>query len=75
MVLEGIAFDHPQAVAYWPVDRHRSRFDEFAEHLRSPHGRVHIGGDTTQSSHSDGALVSAARMVDSVSAALAGSAR
>jgi hypothetical protein len=45
-----------------------------AEHLRSPHGRVHIGGDTTQSSHSDGALLSAARMVDSVSTALAGGA-
>ncbi len=55
-------FDYPRAVAYWPLARRRSRFDALAAALRSPHGRVLVGGDTTESSHSDGAVRSGLRM-------------
>jgi monoamine oxidase len=40
----------------------RSRFDELADALRKPHGRILIGGDSTDSSHSDGAMRAAGRM-------------
>jgi len=55
-------FQYPSAVAYWPVDRRRSRFDAVADALRAPHGRVQIGGDTTDGSHSEGAVVAGQRM-------------
>lgn len=55
-------FVYPQAVAFWPLDGGRSRFDDLANTLRRPHGRVHIGGDTTEDSHSEGATVAALRM-------------
>ncbi len=68
MITDGHAFDHQQAVAFWPVRRWRSRFDALAESVRRPHGRVHFGGDTTECSHSDGAVRSAERVVGSVCA-------
>jgi monoamine oxidase len=49
-------------VAYWPQHRGRSRFDALAAALRAPHGRVLIGGDSTDSSHSDGAVRAGLRM-------------
>lgn len=55
-------FDYPRAVAYWPIAVRRSRFDALAAALRAPHGRVLVGGDTTDSSHSDGAVRAALRM-------------
>lgn len=55
-------FVYPQAVAYWPLEAGRSRFDDLANELRRPHGRLHIGGDTTEDSHSEGATVAALRM-------------
>lgn len=55
-------FVYPQAVAYWPLEEGRSRFDDLANALRRPHGRLYIGGDTTEDSHSEGATVAALRM-------------
>ena len=54
--------DHPRAVAYWPQRCGRSRFDALATALRAPHGRVLIGGDSTDASHSDGVVRAAQRM-------------
>ena len=54
--------DCPRAVAYWPHALRRSRFDELAVALRAPHGRILIGGDSTDSCHSDGAMRAARRM-------------
>ncbi|HSS68487.1 MAG TPA: NAD(P)/FAD-dependent oxidoreductase [Nocardioidaceae bacterium] len=70
LVTEARAYDYPHAVAYWPVAEGRSRFDALADALRRPHGRVHFGGDTTESSHSDGAVRSALRTARQVSLAL-----
>lgn len=53
---------YPQAVAYWPLDQKRSRFDALAQKLREPFGRIQIGGDTTENSHSEGAAIAASRM-------------
>ena len=50
------------AVAYWPLDLGRSRYDALAQELRRPQGRVWIGGDTTENSHSEGAVQAAQRM-------------
>lgn len=55
-------FVYPQAVAHWPLESGRSRFDDLANELRRPHGRLYIGGDTTEDSHSEGATVAALRM-------------
>lgn len=55
-------FVYPQAVAYWPLELGRSRFDDLANDLRRPQGRLYIGGDTTEDSHSEGAVVSALRI-------------
>jgi monoamine oxidase len=52
-------FVYPQAVAYWPLELGRSRFDALADELRRPQGRIYFGGDTTVDSHSEGAVVSA----------------
>jgi monoamine oxidase len=55
-------FVYPTAVAYWPLELGRSRYDELARDLRRPQGRVWIGGDTTENSHSEGAVQAAQRM-------------
>jgi monoamine oxidase len=44
------------------LDLGRSRFDELANHLREPQGRLYIGGDMTENSHSEGAVLAAYRM-------------
>jgi monoamine oxidase len=36
-------FVYPHAVAYWPLKLGRSRFDELANELRRPEGRLYIG--------------------------------
>jgi monoamine oxidase len=51
---------HPRAIASWPVGR--SRFDDLSESIRKPQGRVYFGGDFTESTHSDGAAISAIRI-------------
>lgn len=51
---------HPRAIASWPVGR--SRFDELSKGLRKAHGHLYFGGDFTESSHSDGAVISAKRI-------------
>lgn len=51
---------HPRAIASWPVGR--SRFDALSENLRKPQGHLYFGGDFTESSHSDGATISALRI-------------
>jgi monoamine oxidase len=65
-VTDAKVFDHPRAVAYWPHAHGRSRFDHLADALRAPHGRVLIGGDTTDSSHSDGAVQAGQRMAGQI---------
>jgi monoamine oxidase len=56
-------FVYPEAVAYWPLARGRSRFDALAAALRRPEGgTIWIGGDTTEGSHSEGAVQAALRM-------------
>jgi monoamine oxidase len=55
-------FAYPTSVAYWPVGEGRSRFDDLARELRRPQGRIWIGGDTTENSHSEGAVQAALRM-------------
>jgi monoamine oxidase len=55
-------FVYPTAVAYWPLELGRSRYDELARELRRPQGRVWIGGDTTENSHSEGAVQAGQRM-------------
>jgi monoamine oxidase len=57
---------HPRAIASWPVGR--SRFDKLSESIRKPHGRIYFAGDFTESSHSDGAVISAARVVNDITA-------
>ncbi len=52
---------HPRAIAAWPVGR--SRFDELADEIRRPEHGLHLAGDFTESSHSDGAFLSARRAV------------
>ncbi len=52
---------HPRAIGAWGVGR--SRYDELSEAVRTPENRVYLAGDFTESSHSDGAFISAARVV------------
>jgi len=61
-------FSFPKAVAHWPIQYKRSRFDELAHHLRKPiYGdRVFIGGDMTYGSHSEGAALSALAISDDI---------
>jgi monoamine oxidase len=59
-------FVYPTAVAYWPLELGRSRYDALAQELRRPQGRVWIGGDTTENSHSEGAVLAAQRMARQV---------
>ncbi len=61
-ITSSVVVDHPRAVAYWPHRLGRSRFDQLADDLRGPHGRILIGGDTTDTSHSDGAVRAGLRM-------------
>ena len=51
---------HPRAVASWPVGR--SRFDALSEEVRRPENGLFLAGDFTESSHSDGAFLSARRV-------------
>jgi monoamine oxidase len=51
---------HPRAIAAWPVGR--SRFDALSQGLRQAHGHLYFGGDFTESSHSDGAVIAARRV-------------
>ena len=55
---------HPRAIAAWPVGR--SRFDEFSNEIRRPENNVYLAGDFTESSHSDGAFISAHRVVQAI---------
>lgn len=50
---------HPRAIAAWPVGR--SRYDDLSNEIRRPENRVYLAGDFTETSHSDGAFISAAR--------------
>ncbi|GLI95360.1 flavin monoamine oxidase family protein [Methylocystis echinoides] len=55
---------HPRAIAAWPVGR--SRFDALSDRLRRTFGNVYFAGDFTESSHSDGAALSARRVSDQI---------
>jgi monoamine oxidase len=65
--IKGIEFHryHPRAIASWAPGR--SRFDELSNEVRRPENGVHFAGDFTESSHSDGAFLSAARVVREIS--------
>lgn len=52
---------HPRAIGAWPVGR--SRFDEMSNEVRKPENGIHLAGDFTETSHSDGAFISAKRAV------------
>lgn len=67
-VVDTATYIYPKAVAYWPVKEGRSRFDDLALELRKPQGRVYIGGDTTEDSHSEGAVQAAMRMAKLITA-------
>ncbi|HEY0705231.1 MAG TPA: hypothetical protein VGG33_00440, partial [Polyangia bacterium] len=64
--LDAEIFVYPRAIAHWSLDQGRSRFDRLAQHLRSPMGRVWIGGDTTENTHSEGAVRAGERMAREV---------
>ncbi len=55
---------HPRALASWPVGR--SRYDALSDAIRTPEHRVYLAGDHTESAHSDGAFISAERVVRQV---------
>lgn len=55
---------HPRAIAAWPVGR--SRFDEISQAMRTPENHFHFAGDFTESSHSDGAFISAERVAKDI---------
>ena len=55
---------HPRAIAAWPVGR--SRFDQMSDDIRTPENNVYLAGDHTESSHSDGAVNSAVRVVSQI---------
>ena len=55
---------HPRAIAAWPVGR--SRFDDLSNEIRRPENGIYFAGDFTESSHSDGAFISAARVVKQI---------
>jgi monoamine oxidase len=64
-IIDTATYIYPTAVAYWPLEMGRSRFDDKANALRRPQGpyqRLLIGGDTTEDSHSEGAIAAAERM-------------
>ncbi len=55
---------HPRAIAAWPP--RRSRFDALSNEIRRPENNIFLAGDFTESSHSDGALISSARAVKQI---------
>jgi monoamine oxidase len=55
---------HPRAIAAWPPVR--SRFDALSDEIRRPENHLYFAGDFTESSHSDGAFFSAARVVKQI---------
>lgn len=55
-------FSYPTAVAYWPLKEGRSRFDTLSQELRRPEKGIYIGGDSTEDSHSEGAVRAGLRM-------------
>lgn len=55
---------HPRAIASWPVGR--SRYDTLSNALRQPENGVYFAGDFTESTHSDGAFISAARVAKQI---------
>jgi len=59
---------HPRAIAAWPV--RRSRYDALSQGLRQAHGHLYFAGDFTESSHSDGAVISALRVSSQIKTAL-----
>jgi len=61
-ILDTATYIYPTAVAYWPVKKGRSRFDQTANALRRPQNRILVGGDSTEDSHSSGAIAAAERM-------------
>ncbi|RIL08883.1 MAG: hypothetical protein DCC75_07830 [Proteobacteria bacterium] len=65
-MLKGVEFHrvHPRAIAAWPTGR--SRFDEQSNEIRRPENRVYLAGDFTETSHSDGAFISAKRVVGDI---------
>ncbi len=71
-IKETFTFLYPTGIAYWPFAEGRSRFDALAEHLRKPQGRLFIGGDTTENSHSEGAVEAALRMSGKIAMELKG---
>ena len=52
---------HPRAIAAWPPGR--SRYDDLSNEVRRPENNLILAGDFTESSHSDGAFISAHRAV------------
>lgn len=61
---------HPRAIASWPLGR--SRFDALSDLMREPQGRVYFAGDFTEGTHSDGAAISAIRVVKQITAQIKG---
>jgi monoamine oxidase len=59
---------HPRAIASWPVGR--SRFDDLSNEIRKPYGHMYFAGDFTESSHSDGATISALRVKSAIAKAM-----
>ncbi|MBM3461992.1 MAG: FAD-dependent oxidoreductase [Armatimonadetes bacterium] len=59
---------HPAAVAYWPPGR--SPLDEKSKAVRTPNAGLFLAGDWTESSHSEGAAVSALETAHAVAAFL-----
>lgn len=55
---------HPCAVTYWPTGR--SPLDALSEAVRTPHEGLFLAGDWTESSHSEGAVVSALKSAEKV---------
>jgi monoamine oxidase len=65
-IRDAATYLYPTAVAYWPIAMGRSRFDALAAALRRPEGRIYIGGDTTEDSHSEGAVQAANRIAQAI---------
>ena len=55
---------HPRAIAAWPPGR--SRFDDLSQEVRRPENGLYLAGDFTETSHSDGAFLSALRVTKQI---------
>jgi monoamine oxidase len=55
---------HPCAVSFWHPGR--SPLDNYSEAIRTPHAGLFLAGDWTESSHSEGAVISALKTADKV---------